>query len=129
MKTLALLTILLAFSITIFECNSSTNNGEMLTLPSPVVSVTVSQKSTTQISFLAKASWHNGCGRFAYFDSTRTGFTYSIKVFGTQPKNAVCTQAFIQFDAPVAIKIPVSGSYTFRFWRSDTTSLDTTLVL
>ncbi len=110
-------------------CNIFDNNDEHLTLPSYVNSAMVTSTSSSQVSFIAKASWHNGCGRFARADVTQNGLVFQIIVYGTQKKNDICTQAFIEFDAPVTIHIPSMGTYTFKFWRSDTSSFDTTFTI
>lgn len=94
---------------------------------SPVLSVSVSSKTNDKVSFLTRASWHNGCGSFSHFTSTKTDTIFYITVFGKQPKDAVCTQAFIEFEAPVEISIEESGRFTFRFWESDTSTVDTTI--
>ncbi len=124
-------TLTFAISIVLlgFGTCEVTESDEDLTLRSSVASAKVTSQSTSQISFVAKASWHNGCGRFSSADVIQNASSFLITVFGTQKKNAVCTDAFIEFDAPVTIQVPVSGTYTFKFWRTDTTSFDTTFAV
>jgi hypothetical protein len=109
-------------------CDFGQSDDEVVTLPSPVRFVRVTNDSALTLTLVAKASWHNGCGHFGRAEVTRNGLVYSIKVFGSQKKNAVCTQAFIEYDAPVSFMLE-AGTYTFKFWRSDTSSVDTTLTL
>ncbi len=110
-------------------CSPTDLGDEYLTLRSPVASAAVTSQSASEVSFLAKASWHNGCGRFARAEVTQNGFSILITVFGRQPKDANCTQAFIEFDAPVTFKVPSAGTYTFKFWRTDSTSYDITCTI
>lgn len=114
--------------LTLFvACDLGDTNDEKLVLPSYVHSLIVTSRAP---AFVAKASWHNGCGRFERADISRKDSIYSIRIFGSQKKNAVCTQAPIEYDAPASFSpILERGTYTFKFWRSDTTSLDTTLAL
>lgn len=124
-------TVTLVFSAVLlcFLACKITESDEDLTLRSSVASAKVTSQSTSQVSFVAKASWHNGCGRFSRADVTQSASSFFITIYGTQKKNAVCTQAFIEFDAPVTIQVPATGTYTFKFWRTDTTSFDTTFAV
>jgi hypothetical protein len=115
-----------ALCVFYISCSPTDTGHEFLTLRSSVGSATVTSQSTSQVTFVAKASWHNGCGRFAHADIAQNASSFFITVYGTQPKDAVCTQAFIQFDAPVIVQIPSAGTYTFKFWQTDSTSYDTT---
>ena len=115
--------------LVIFVSCATDFGDEMLTRRSYVASVTVTQQSASQVTFNAKASWHNGCGKFGRAEVVRSSSVFFVTVYGTQPKDALCTQAFIQFDAPVTVQIPIAGTYTFKFWRTDSTSYDTTLTI
>jgi len=122
--------IVISFIFVFLSCQnlSDEKNEEIITQKAPVLSFAVSSKSNNAISFKTKASWYNGCGRFSHFTSTKTDSTFYITVFGTQSKNAICTQAFIEFDAPVTVSISGRGNYTFKFWQTDSTSIDTTII-
>ena len=128
MKTSSLLAPSLFALTALLSCSTGTESEEMIVQASPVFRVEVTQKSSNKITFLAKAGWPNGCGRFSHFESSQVGADYQIKVFGKQPREALCTQAGIQFDAPVDLTIGQPGTYTFRFWQSDFATLDTTIV-
>jgi hypothetical protein len=95
---------------------------------SPVGTIDIANKSTNSIIFIAHASWPNGCGMVDHSEVVKNGTTYFIKVFGTQKKDAICTQALITIDALVNIKYIPIGTYSFSFWQSDTTFVDTTLI-
>ena len=127
MKNYQFLLLVVLFSLCISACQNSTDEGEIIIGKSPVVSISSTNKSGNNVSFIVKASWHNGCGSFSHFTSSQTDSTFYITVYGRQSKNAICTQAFIKYDAPVDITITGLGKYKFKFWQSDTTSVDTTI--
>ena len=122
-------TCIFILSIMYLSCDSSTEDNliEIVTAKSPVYSFTVISKTSNRVSFNAKASWHNGCGRFSRFTSSIKDSSFLITVYGGQVKDAMCTQAFIQFDAPIDIDITKSGKYSFKFWSSDSTTVDTVI--
>jgi len=91
--------------------------------------VVVTSKSASAVSLVAQASWHNGCGYFNRADVVSQANSFLITIYGQQERDANCTQAFIEFDAPVNIQIPSAGTYTFRFWETDSTTLDTTFAV
>ena len=121
--------VMFLFPVLLVGCTSPDGGAddEYLTFPSSVASVTITSQSPIGISFVAKAWWHNGCGRFSRVDISGSDSVYFVTVFGFQRKHAVCTQAFIQYDATVSVTILQPGIYTFKFWRSDTSSCDTTI--
>lgn len=109
------------------SCEQTEVISDDIVARAPVLSVSVSSKSNSHVQFTAVASWHNGCGSFSHFTAVLKDSDFLITVFGKQPKDAFCTQAFIEFDAPVEITVPQSGTYRFSFWQSDSTSVDTTI--
>jgi hypothetical protein len=118
-----LLTLVLCFTC---SCNILSDD-ETASSKSPVKSISILSQTNNKVSFMAKASWPNGCGYFSHFTYSKTNSNFYITVFGTQPKHATCTLAFIEYDAPVDLTIDKAGTYTFKFWRTDSTSVDTTI--
>ena len=86
-------------------------------------------KGSYSFSIVAIAEWHNGCGSFSHYTVLENQNDISITIYGEEPQNAICTQAFIQFEAPVEIIVDGPGEYSLHFWQNDSTSLDTTIVL
>lgn len=122
---LSVLTALTACSI---SCQNTSEGIEYNIHKAPVLAVKVKSATGTQVTFTAKASWPNGCGSFSHFNSDRSGDSiYKITIYGREPVGAACTQAFIEFDAPVSIDVLKSGRYTFQFWLSDSSTVDTTI--
>jgi hypothetical protein len=127
LKTFVQLAAPLVLIGALLSCTTATQSDEMVVEPSPVVKVEITEKSASRIRFLAKASWPNGCGSFSHVETRQNASDYSIKVFGKQPRDAICPQVIITFDAPVDFSISQAGSFTFRFWQSDLATLDTVI--
>ena len=123
-----ILTVFL-LSVMYLSCDTSPESDltDIVTAKSPVYSFTVLSKTGNRVSFNAKAGWHNGCGRFSRFSSSILDSSIYITVYGGQVKNAMCTQAFIEYDAPIDIDIAKPGKYKFKFWSSDSTTVDTVI--
>jgi len=110
-------------------CSRSTDEGDYIERVTPVENQTVTSKTSTSISFNTVVGWGNGCGKFSRSDVIKADSVYLIKILGREPKDAVCTAVLISFNAPVTINLPSTGTYTFKFWRSDSTSTDTTITI
>lgn len=125
MKAKLIITSILLYCFVILSCDTVEQN--IYKHKSPVVSFQVTSKKDHEISFMTQASWPNGCGTFSNAAVYKSDSNYKIVVYGQQEADAVCTTAFIEFDAPVNISISRRGTYSFHFWQSDTTYLDTTI--
>lgn len=110
-------------------CSNSTDEGEYIERASPAVTQTVASQSLSSIAFTVRATWGSSCGSFSRSEITKTGSIYSIKILGKEPKETTCLAVMTSFEAPVIIRIPSTGTYTFKFWQSDNTSKDTTMVI
>jgi hypothetical protein len=69
------------------------------------------------------------CWKETYYKSSIKGNDVFIKAFAVTDVSAVCPAVCVETEIPILIQLKVSGSYTFHFWRSDTSSIDTTLIL
>jgi len=128
MKTKSCYLILFLSSIVFLSCENDINKSpDVIINKSPVHSVSVSSITNNKVSFLAKASWPDGCGSFSHFTSIKIDTIFYITVFGKRPTNAVCTLAVIELDAPIDIFVGESGRFTFRFSSFDTATVDTTI--
>ena len=103
-------------------------NEDFIERPSPVVSQSVTSRTPTSVIFKATAVWGNSCGRFSSATVFQIDSTYYIRVFGQEPRDAVCLTVMTTFDGMIAMSGIIPRRYTFKFWQSDTTSLDTTIV-
>ena len=116
-------------ALLIINCSKPADDGDYIEWPSETTHQRITAKTSSSISFIAQAAWGNSCGSFSRSLIIKTDSTYVIKIFGKQPKSAICLAVMSSFDAPVTINIPSSGTYTFKFWQSDSTSIDTTLTI
>jgi len=96
---------------------------------SPVESIRMASKGASRVTFTAYASWGSSCGSYSRAEVGTTDSAFTIKIYGKEPKNAVCLAVMTTFEAPVTVFLPSPGAYTFKFWRSDSTSLDTTFTI
>lgn len=128
-KTMKLIIISILLTLLFLSCDLlEQKKNEYLVFAAPVLRVTIDNKSSNQISFNAKASWPDGCGQYDHSEITQNSSIYYIKVFGKEKKGSICTQAFIEFDAPISIQNISTGTHTFRFWYADTLNIDTVIV-
>lgn len=95
---------------------------------SPVGSFTVIDRSSSGVTFDAEAWWENSCGKFSRATVDRFDSVYVIQVFGREPNNSTCLAAMTPFHAGISLSGIVPGRYIFKFWRSDSTTIDTTFV-
>ena len=122
--------VVLFVVFTVFTgCSKSTDGDDYIERVTPVENQTVTAKTSTSISFNTLVGWGNGCGQFSRSVVVKTDSVYLIKILGKEPKDAVCTAVLISFNAPVTINLPSTGTYIFKFWRSDSTSRDTTITI
>ncbi|MBI9070851.1 MAG: hypothetical protein JEY94_04600 [Melioribacteraceae bacterium] len=94
----------------------------------PVLKITSIKRDAGKIEFEVNASYPNGCGSFSHSEWTQRVTNIDVAVYGKQKDGATCTDAIITIKGKVELNEPVSGSYTYHFWQSDSSSLDTTLV-
>lgn len=100
---------------------------QKITRVAPVDEIIAIEKTGSIIHTLVWAEWPNGCGRPSHNTVQRHDNTFHITVYGYQNSDEICTQAFIRFSASPAVLNIGPGSYTFRFFCSDSTSIDTTI--
>ena len=100
-----------------------------ITSPIPVDSVFVNNTSNLTVDFTAKIYCGSYCWKKTYFEKSINGNNVFITTFAVSDGSSVCPAVCIEYQIPISIVLPVSGSYTFHFWKSDTSSIDTTLIL
>ena len=100
-----------------------------ITRPVPVDSVFVNNTSNLSADFTAKIYCGSYCWKNTYFEKSINGNNVFIKIFAVSDESSVCPAVCVEYQIPINITLPVSGSYRFHFWKSDTSSIDTTLIL
>ncbi|MBE0551451.1 MAG: hypothetical protein IH619_03640 [Ignavibacterium sp.] len=117
-----LLMLLVLSSCSVFE-------EDDITRPIPVDSVFVNNSSNLTAEFTAKIYCGSYCWKNTYFEKSILGNNVFIKTFAVSEGSSVCPAVCVEYQTLINIVLPASGSYTFHFWKSDSTSIDTTLIL
>jgi hypothetical protein len=130
-----LIVCLCAMGLTVFSqgCSKKATPPEWTWIQTPMAvdSIGVGQVDSTGAGFIVRAWWHDGCGRLSHNSIVRNGNSYSVAIWGEEYINhgTACSQVMTSFRVPVAVTLPGPGTFTFRFWRTDSTTLDTTLTV
>lgn len=69
------------------------------------------------------------CWKKTYYNSSINGEDVYIKTFAIMDGPGACAAVCVETEIPISIKLLVPGSYRFNFWKNDTSSIDTTLIL
>lgn len=93
----------------------------------PVDSIIVNGTSGLSSNFTALIPCGSICWKESYFKSSVSNKDIFIKTFAIINGSAVCPAVYIETEIPISIQLKVPGSYIFHFWKSDSTSIDTTL--
>lgn len=93
----------------------------------PVDSISVNSTSGLRGNFTALIACGSMCWKETYFEGSVSDDDVFIKTFAVTDGSAVCPAVCVETEIPISIKLQVPGSYTFHFWKSDSTSIDTTL--
>jgi len=93
----------------------------------PVDSVFVNNTSNLTAEFTAKIYCGSYCWKNTCFEKSIDGNNVFIKTFAVTDGSAVCPAVCVETEIPISILLMIPGSYTFHFWKSDSTSIDTTL--
>lgn len=81
------------------------------------------------ISVVVVCETPNPCYCFTHTEHSRSANIYTVKVFARLTTNDPCIHIVGSIDAPFNVSVEGPGSFTFRFWRDDNTTVDTTLVI
>lgn len=120
--------IVLLFATLIVTSCSELEEDE-ITRAIPIEIFSVKNKSTLNIEFTASNSCGSMCWKRTYFEKTISGNDIYIKTFATMDGSLVCTAVCVSVDVPINITLSSPGSYNFHFWKSDTSSIDTTIIM
>ena len=123
MKTITYLFLsIILFSCTIFE-------DDEIKRPIPVDSISVNNITNLSVDFTASIFCGSLCWKNTYFEKRISGSEVFIKTFAVLDGSSVCPAVCVDYQTPINISLISAGSYTFHFWRSDTSSMDTTLFI
>lgn len=80
---------------------------------------------TATVSFLCYTP--TPCWSFSRTAETRTGNDIAVTVYRRVKRNITCVQMTGSFRRSVDFTVPAPGRYTLKFYRTTTTTLDTTI--
>jgi hypothetical protein len=119
--------VCLFFAIILSSCNIF--EDDEIKLPIPVDSISVNNITNLSVDFTASIFCGSMCWKNTYFEKRISGSDVFIKTFAVLDGSSVCPAVCVDYQTPINISLLSAGSYTFHFWRSDTSSIDTTLIL
>ena len=109
-------------SCTIFE-------DDEIKRPIPIDSISVNNISNLSVDFTASIFCGSMCWKHTYFEKRISGSDVFIKTFAVSDRSSVCPAVCVDYQTPINISLQSTGSYTFHFWKSDTSSIDTALLI
>ncbi len=113
--------------ITLFSACSMLDD-EKIKNPFPLDSISVNSTSLNA-EFTGTIFCGSYCWKSTYFVKNIKDGDVFIKTFAVSDGADVCPAVCVEYQIPINITLPVSGSYTFHFWKSDTSSIDTTITI
>ena len=109
-------------SCTIFE-------DDEIKRPIPIDSISVNNISNLSVDFTASIFCGSMCWKYTCFEKRISGSDVFIKTFAVSDGSLVCPAVWVDYQTPINISLLSAGKYTFHFWKSDTSSIDTTLFI
>lgn len=89
-------------------------------------SISVEKIEFRSVDFLAHISCGSMCWSGYYFEKSEIGNDIFLKLFVTSD-GSPCPAVCVERSFPYKYRVFLPGSYTFHFWRNDSTSIDTTI--
>jgi|WetSurMetagenome_2_1015567.scaffolds.fasta_scaffold00867_12 hypothetical protein len=119
--------VCLFFAIILSSCNIF--EDDEIKRPIPVDSISVNNISNLSVDFTASIFCGSMCWKNTYFEKRISGSDVFIKTFAVMDESSVCLAVCVDYQTTINISLISAGSYTFHFWKSDTSSIDTTLMV
>lgn len=96
---------------------------------SSVLVQSVLLKTSTSVAFKIVAGKPSSCSVFWRAEQTVVDSVVFIKVFHHYPIDAGCLPVLSSYDAEITVSnLPSRKRYTFKFWASDSRTVDTVVV-
>jgi len=120
----------ITFFLLVFILSSCSEfETDEITRAIPIDSVSVNNISNLSVDFTAITYCGSLCWKSTYFEKRIIASDVFIKTFAVLDKSAACPAVCVEVHTPITINLQSSGRFTFHFWKSDTSSIDTTLTL
>ena len=113
--------------ILISGCDTEIGDEALFIAKSSVQRISIVENAGKSVTFDTKNVWFSTCGSFHHFEKLVNGNEIAIMVYGSQLKNAYCPEEFSIFDSRFTIDTNETGDHLFRFWVTETVTLDTTI--
>ena len=92
-------------------------------------SIKVESISGASVTFTAYSTVGDPCWTLSNLEQSRAGNNVSLKIFVKRDPKAICATVVSKLPIPIFLDLGTPGTYNFSFWRSDTSSLDTTIII
>lgn len=119
--------VILLMGLVIASCSEF--EDDEITTTIPIETFSVQNRSNLTIEFTASNSCGSMCWKRTYFEKTINGNEVIIKAYAVADGSTVCPAVCVSVDIPVSITLPAPGNYNFHFWKSDTSGVDTTILI
>ncbi len=96
-------------------------NVDLVPAPIDRLDLVVRESFPLQYALQIAAGLPNGCARTAFHDLSRQGRTITLRVLNTQPRNAVCTQIYGQYELRVNLGSDFERGQTYTVNVNDKT--------
>jgi hypothetical protein len=81
------------------------------------------------ISFEIESAFNSSCGEYSHAEIRRSNFDLFVKFYQRRKRETVCATVMVPTRIRWRYNPVTAGEYRFHFWRSDSTSLDTTILV
>lgn len=121
-KIFLLLPLILLNSCSLFEDENT------YTFPAGIDSLSIDKIELRTIDFSTHIFCGSMCWNGYYFEKTENGNDIYLKLFVTSDGNA-CPAVCVERSFPYKFRASFPGTYSFHFWRNDSTNIDTTITI
>lgn len=109
------------------SCLFEPDEKEYIQGPFCVDSVKVTQIEDRNVTFECIGWTGDPCWEHDHTEIDCQNPDYFVQIFVKRDKSLICPQVISKMTIPVSITVGQDTSYTFHFWQTDSTSLDTTI--
>jgi hypothetical protein len=110
-------------------CTTSTDNNNLLSGPISANRIKSVTALDQEVNFIINCTIPEPCWKYLRTDQEISGFNINMKIIGQRITNDPCLEVLSSLDAKPTIIVPQTGIYTFHFWNTNETSIDTTVVI
>jgi len=115
----------------VMGCSLFEDEVEWLRMAAPVDSVAIPDTVSLgeRITFRMVFQLNDSCWKFSHLEVVHTDFDIWVRGHAKRDPGLLCFPVLLSFDTTASF-LPVStGDYQFHFWQSDSSSLDTIVVV